>query len=803
MDSTVESYGPVNGVVAPGQAGQPAPALVTLQPVAMPQQEQPQQASIRMGALLSAFRRRWFVAICLGLIASVAAATGVWFSVPDTYTAFAEMMVTPQNRFLFSDREMRKQSVPLSVYKQTNMRLAKYPFVLTAAIRKPEIAQSPTLAGKVDQVGWLEENIKIASPAEEFIRVSLTGPYKADVAPIVNAIVEAFKQEVLEKQRKDDDAEMQQRKEHLQTLNSELDRQRRELSNIDKEHKVANTEMANMRLEASYTVHVELRKELARLEWEILQREMELELLFAEKGREGDAEDTEGSEATVSEEDGAGEFPDFLVEQFLVARPDYVEIDRKLDFAEVQLKLYEKRFPPTHSQVQEKRTLIERLKLKQEEYRERETPLVLEELRKKRREDEELQQLAAGALADPGSLQIGLPADPVTAAKRALSRLKATRDSVAKELKDRRIETEDFTTTWVDREIKAEDVAKLKSDVEMIDAVVRRSEVERDHAPNPIDVRRKATEPKQPDRGKRMKLAGMAGFGLFGLVVGGVVLLEYSARRLNSVSEVQTDLNLHVMSTIPLMPRWVNSDSGNSGNRRSEYWHSVLTESVDATRTMLLRHSQTNSTKAIMIASATGGEGKTTLSCHLSTSLARAGRKVLLIDGDIRRPAVHRVFDLKNKPGLCEVLTDKVEFPDALHEASPPGLTVLTAGRVDADALRVLAQDRLGQMMEIAREQFDFIIMDTSPILPVTDALLMAQFMDGVVFSLRRDVSRSAKVAAAVQRVSMLGVNVLGAVAIGLDEGPSRSRYSYYHYGYGGYGANPHAPIPMSNGHNA
>ncbi|MBX3438094.1 MAG: CpsD/CapB family tyrosine-protein kinase, partial [Planctomycetaceae bacterium] len=166
-----------------------------------------------------------------------------------------------------------------------------------------------------------------------------------------------------------------------------------------------------------------------------------------------------------------------------------------------------------------------------------------------------------------------------------------------------------------------------------------------------------------------------------------------------------------------------------------------------------------------------------------------------LIDGDIRRPSVHKVFDLKNRPGLCEVLTDKVEFTDALHSVSPAGLTVLTAGRVDSDALRVLAQDKMGQLIELARSRFDFIILDTSPILPVTDALLMSQFMDGVLFSLRRDVSRSAKVSAAVQRVAMLGVNILGAVAIGLDEGPSRSRYSYYNYGYGyGYGQNPHSP---------
>lgn len=123
-----------------------------------------------------------------------------------------------------------------------------------------------------------------------------------------------------------------------------------------------------------------------------------------------------------------------------------------------------------------------------------------------------------------------------------------------------------------------------------------------------------------------------------------------------------------------------------------------------------------------------------------------------------------------------------------IKEGSPDGLSILPAGKVDQTVLRLLAQDELGNLFKELAAEYDFIIIDSAPVLPVTDSLLIAQHVDAVMFSVRKDVSRAAKVAAAVQRLSMLGVSILGAVAIGLEDGSSTSRY-YGRYGYGyGYG---------------
>ena len=185
-----------------------------------------------------------------------------------------------------------------------------------------------------------------------------------------------------------------------------------------------------------------------------------------------------------------------------------------------------------------------------------------------------------------------------------------------------------------------------------------------------------------------------------------------------------------------------------------------------------------------MITSALRGEGKTTIACHLATSLAKAGRNVLLIDGDMRLPFVHRTFDLELEPGFAEVVRGDSQISDAIQPSIVAGLSILPAGKLDEKTIDLLAQDRLGELLTDWRSQFDFIIVDSAPVLPVTDTLLIAQHVDGVLFTIRRDVSRSGRVVAACQQLSLLGVPLLGAIAIGLDD----ENYSYrnaYGYSYG------------------
>ena len=139
------------------------------------------------------------------------------------------------------------------------------------------------------------------------------------------------------------------------------------------------------------------------------------------------------------------------------------------------------------------------------------------------------------------------------------------------------------------------------------------------------------------------------------------------------------------------------------------------------------------------------GEGKTSLASHLATSLARSGLRTLLIDADLRNPSTHRLFELTPDPGLSEVLRGEAALEDVVATTAIDELNVITAGKCDHQTLRILSQGGMGSLFARLKDQYDFVIVDSSPILPVADALIIAQQVDAVLFSVLTDVSRKAQ----------------------------------------------------------
>src|SRR5262249_28069613 len=171
--------------------------------------------------------------------------------------------------------------------------------------------------------------------------------------------------------------------------------------------------------------------------------------------------------------------------------------------------------------------------------------------------------------------------------------------------------------------------------------------------------------------------------------------------------------------------------------------------------------------RVVLVTSAVAGEGKTSLASQLAASLARAWRKTLLIDGDLRKPAAHQLFELPIEPGLSEVLRGDLEAGDVIRPTSVGRLWVMPAGQWDQHALQALAQEGVGNLFEQMKEEYEFLIVDSCPVLPVTDTLLLGQHADTVLFSVLRGTSRLPSVYAARQRLTALDIPVLGAVVVG------------------------------------
>ena len=267
---------------------------------------------------------------------------------------------------------------------------------------------------------------------------------------------------------------------------------------------------------------------------------------------------------------------------------------------------------------------------------------------------------------------------------------------------------------------------------------------------------------------KKQALAAVAApVGVILLVCMGVAWLDVRQRRVRSAGEVASGLGIRVVGAVPGVPHLERRLVGPNGETELE-GHPVL-DSFDSIRTQLLRDDGAETARVLLVTSAASGEGKTTLAGHLAGSLARAGRKTLLIDGDLRRPCVHQLLELPQQPGLSEVLLGEVEAAEAVQNTAQDCLAVVTAGQWDREVMQALSRDGLEGIFEKLREEFDFIVIDSHPVLSATDSLLIGQHADAVILSVLRDVSRTPQVYAASQKLTALGIRVLGAVVNGAD----------------------------------
>ncbi|MCX7699949.1 MAG: hypothetical protein N2039_03650, partial [Gemmataceae bacterium] len=148
------------------------------------------------------------------------------------------------------------------------------------------------------------------------------------------------------------------------------------------------------------------------------------------------------------------------------------------------------------------------------------------------------------------------------------------------------------------------------------------------------------------------------------------------------------------------------------------------------------------------------------------------------------------LIGMPHAPGWSEILRGELNVADAIRSTHLENLFFIPAGECDPIALKTLVQEELGQVLNWLRSQFDFVVVDTCPVLPVVDALLLGRHMDGVIFSVLNEVSQIPKIYIATQRVAQLGIRTLGAVVNGIRD----DKYGYGGYGYGRRQAHKSAP---------
>lgn len=212
-----------------------------------------------------------------------------------------------------------------------------------------------------------------------------------------------------------------------------------------------------------------------------------------------------------------------------------------------------------------------------------------------------------------------------------------------------------------------------------------------------------------------------------------------------------------------------------------------IVESYKNIRTNLMALMTKNDAKILAISSPNAAEGKSTTALNIAITVSQLEKKVLIIDADTHRPTIHKKLKLENKYGLLNLLLDECDLEKALYHHNDY-LDVLTSGTNAAKPSELLNSEKFTELLDDLRNKYDYIIVDTPPINPVSDALVIAQKVDVVVLVIRAFTTTHDAFKKALKSLNVLDIKVDGVIVNGSDPRPKgyyKSKYSYYKYGYG------------------
>ena len=277
---------------------------------------------------------------------------------------------------------------------------------------------------------------------------------------------------------------------------------------------------------------------------------------------------------------------------------------------------------------------------------------------------------------------------------------------------------------------------------------------------------------------------------ILGIVAGYLLayLLEMNDRSFRDPDEVQTSLGLPVVGHIPRIDLSRTDRQSTAAVHPSIVTYcrpkSRLAEAFRAVRTSLYFRTGGVQAKVIQVTSPNPGDGKSTLTCNLAVSIAQAGKRVLLMDADFRRPRVHKLLGSTSTYGISSVIAGVAELPDAIQDTPIENLSVIGCGPRPDNPAELLTGKRFAELLGVLKEQYDFVIIDTPPLLAVTDPCAVAARVDAVIVALRIAKRTRSEARRAMEILAGVGANVLGIVVNGVG---TRKSYGYTGYGTGKY----------------
>jgi capsular exopolysaccharide synthesis family protein len=726
-----------------------------------------QAPQVDSGVIIRGLKRYWWCILSLWVGISVPVAWFIYKTVEPTYEATSRIRIEPTQPNLYDP--MHSNIAPdlrgYEPYLQTQVNQMLSNQVLGRALSNESIASLPLIAGSQDPETDLREKLVVEiEPNTYFIKVALESPRASEAAAIVNAVVATYQDEN-DKYNLSRDAQLKASlTEQVSKLRDQIDKKVAELKEL---HQRAALQIHKPSLnlgppkddddEIRPTVQIQDQQQIntmiaqmVQIDLDLLTAEANLKSMFDSQNRHQDT-DLKASPSELELED--------RVKEAFYNDPDVAALSK-------EIKKFE-------DEVDHQKHLARK-------GTDRARQAAQGELAKLMKEWSELWESKSADLRKRLRMGTGerSPQEAIASLQRMIEVLKGKKAAFAKLYEKQQVEQKTTNDDSFKFAYAQQELNSLLSREDQVKRNLAQVEFQSRQEAYRVVVVDKARVPKVPSNNKRFKYMTVAPLGAMFLVIGIFLLMEIKAARVANPDVLETRVRSEVYG-LPRLP------TSRELRRRNEPMVDdqieQFSQRLDHLRFAICGNSiQTGRGRCVLITSAVGGEGKTTLAAHLAARCGNAGMSTLLIDADLQKGALPRLLDVPDGLGLSDVIEGGAAIEDAAIPVQGGTFRLLCAGTPTRDN-SVLLQDRgLETLIAQLRQIYDLIIIDSPPVLPIPDALILGRWVDGAVLAARYDISRFPQVERARRQLDNAGIPVLGTVINGMRG--SNSYYGKYKY---------------------
>jgi capsular exopolysaccharide synthesis family protein len=700
-------------------------------------QPEPRRPAASPSVYLHGLRRHWVLATTLGVLCAALTGVTVYFAWGSYYTAAAHFQIATEEPEILARQGDRFIQGRYDIYKDTQGQLVKSQGVLTAALRDPEIASLGVVKRGEKKYGgqpeaWLQDRLQVTFPGDaEVMELRLTeyDPTKGvEVAKVVNEVRKAYEDLVLGQEQKRRADRLTELEQICAAQSDQVKRKETEVRAVAEQMLTADPDTLRLREQTQMQQY---------MEFQGLHSQVKIALQRAQS--------------------------DLSVQLKLLANAEIMEIqpvdvEKYVNDNPLVKQLYQELGWRMAAQAQVIKTV---------------NPSASSAHAQRYTDDAKDVQAQIDRLIGDAEVKLRkkMLAEIDTEMKRSqvqVDGLKEQEKQLAQEVDKKQKEVEELGKSTVELQMSRAELERLNAALANVRDERERMRMEFQSKAGRVRLLDQPTGEPTPEARRGIHVAVTILATILGLCLPVICVTWWDTRaeRINTPEDVSKGLGLTVLGSVPAIPSRAIRQLGSAGNRH-QTWQLRLTESIDGIAARLLRQAKVEQTRVILISSAGTGEGKTTLATQLAMSLARNGRRTALVDFDLRRPAFDKVLGLPLEPGVSEVLRGQNPPSEVVHETGTENLCVVTAGRWDRQALTALANGAAGTLFDALRTEFEFVVVDAAPILPVADTRFVSQHVDAVILSVFRDVSRAPKIAAAREILEAFGVSTVEAVVTG------------------------------------